>query len=99
MEMYCINSGMWDNGHRLLTFYLLLELFDLASAVLLGARSLDAPIFPLSKAAQVALSSKYDCRCSFTDVSFNTAKEKCGEKSPDPQKKNKINPAFKYTAI
>lgn len=59
MEMYCINSGMWDNGHHLLTFYLLLELFDLASAVLLGARSLDAPISPLSKAAQVALSSKY----------------------------------------
>lgn len=60
MEMYCINSGMWDNGHRLLTFYLLLELFDLASAVLLGARSLDAPIFPLSKAVRLAVSSKYD---------------------------------------
>ena len=45
--MYCINSEMWDNGRHLLTFYLLVEMFDLASAVLLGANALEAPISPL----------------------------------------------------
>lgn len=44
--MYCINSEMWDNGCHLLTFYLLVEMFDLASAVLLGANALEAPISP-----------------------------------------------------
>ena len=44
--MYCINSEMWDKGRHLLTFYLLVEMFDLASAVLLGANALEAPISP-----------------------------------------------------
>jgi hypothetical protein len=47
--MYCINSETGDNGHHLLTFYVLVEVFDLASAVLLGARFLEAPILPLFK--------------------------------------------------
>lgn len=38
---------MWDDGRHLLTFHLLVEMSDLASAVLLGANALEAPMSPL----------------------------------------------------
>lgn len=98
--MYCINSGMWDNGRHLLTFYLLVETFDLASAVLLGANALRAPMSPpLQKQPELFEVVNSTQIVTFLVFPLSEKKEKTMGRKLSPTKENGLWKAWKFRSL